>query len=245
MEERLQKFLSQAGIASRRDAEKIILAGRVRVNGKTVQELGSKVDPARDKVILDGRPVEAQKKVYYIFNKPRGVITSMSDPEGRKTVADYFKNLPEKVFPVGRLDYNTEGILLFTNDGELAQLLSHPSHTVKKTYRVSALGMINDDALDKLRMGLLLDDGKTAPAIVDLMEYQHEKNVTIFDITIHEGRNRQVRRMCDAIGHPVRYLKRTKFAGITLSGLKRGGIRELNPEEVKNLYKQVIREDDV
>ncbi len=245
MKERLQKFLSQAGIASRREAEKIILSGRVKVNGVVIKELGTKVETLTDKVAVDGKLVLAQKKVYYIFNKPRGVITTLSDPEGRKTVADYVQELPEKVFPVGRLDYNTEGLLLMTNDGELAQMLSHPSHNIKKTYRVSAMGIIGEEELDKLRLGIKLEYGMTAPALVNLVEYLHEKNMTVFDITIHEGRNRQVRRMCDAIGHSVRYLKRTKFAGMTLSDVKRGSMRELSADEVKNLYRQAERKNDV
>ncbi len=245
MKERLQKVLAQAGIASRREAEKIILSGRIKVNGQLVKELGVKVDLSSDQVAVDGKKIRVQKKVYYLFNKPRGVITSMLDPEGRKTVADYFKNIPEKLFPVGRLDYNTEGLLLLTNDGELAQLLSHPKHVIKKTYRAEVLGLVSDELLDRLRLGLELEDGLTAPALVELVEYRQEKNQTVFDITIHEGRNRQVRRMCDAIGHAVRNLKRIKFAGLSLSGLKRGGMRELDDREVKALYRQVEMTEDV
>lgn len=242
MQERLQKVLSQAGIASRREAEKIILANRVKVNGKVINQLGTKVDPAKDNISIDGKKVQKQKKVYYLFYKPRGVITTLSDPQGRKSIIDYVKNLSEKVFPVGRLDYNTEGLLLLTNDGELSQLLTHPKNHVKKTYRVSVVGIVKEEVLDKLRIGIKLEDGMTAEAMVNLIEYIHEKNLTVFDITIYEGRNRQVRRMCDAIGHPVRYLKRTKFANMTLSGLKRGSMRELLAEEVKKLYRETNNE---
>ncbi len=245
MQERLQKFLAQAGVASRRDAEKIIMQNRVKVNGKIVNELGSKVDPNKDKVFVDGKKVAIKKKLYYIFNKPRGVVTTLSDPEKRKTIGDFIKELPERVFSVGRLDYNTEGLLLLTNDGELSQMLMHPKYHVNKTYRVSAVGIVKEELLDKLRVGIRLEDGVTAPALVNIIEYQHEKNLTLFDITIHEGKNRQVRRMCDAIGHPVRYLKRTKFAGIVLNDLKRGKIRELEKFEVQNLYKLVQEQDDV
>lgn len=245
MQERLQKVLAQAGIASRRDAEKIILAGKVKVNGQVIKQLGTKVDPMHDKIYVDGQKIAAEKKRYFIFNKPRGVITSMSDPEGRKSVLDFVKKFPQRVFPVGRLDYNTEGLLLLTNDGALAQLLTHPSHNVEKTYRVEALGIMLEEQMDMLRLGVKLEDGMTAPAIVNFIEYQHEKNLTIFDIIIHEGRNRQVRRMCDAVGHSVRNLKRTKFAGLSLAGLKRGGMRELEKEEVANLYKLARAKKDV
>ena len=245
MQERLQKVLAQAGIASRRDAEKIILEGRVKVNSKIIKELGTKVDPQKDKITVDGKKIVAEKKKYYLFNKPKGVITSLSDPEGRKSILDYVKKFPQRVFPVGRLDYNTEGLLLLTNDGELSQLLTHPKHNINKTYRVDALGIINEETLDKLRIGVTLEDGVTAPAVVNLVEYQHEKNLTIFDITIHEGRNRQVRRMCDSIGHSVRNLKRTKFADLSLKGIKRGGFRELENDEVKNLYKLARVKSDV
>ena len=236
MQERLQKILAQAGIASRREAEKVILAGRVKVNSKIIKELGSKVDRQKDTITVDGKKISTEKKKYYLFNKPKGVITSLSDPQGRKSLADYVKKLPERIFPVGRLDYNTEGVLLLTNDGDLSQLLTHPKHNVDKTYKVGALGIITEEELDKLRLGIKLEDGITAPAIVNLIEYQHEKNITVFDITIHEGRNRQVRRMCDAIGHSVRNLQRTKFANLLLNGIKRGCFRELENNEVQNLY---------
>lgn len=245
MQERLQKVLAQAGIASRREAEKIILENKVKVNGKIVNQLGTKVDPLVDKIYIDGKKVQKQKQVYYLFYKPRGVITTLSDPQGRKAIIDYVKDLSEKVFPVGRLDYNTEGLLILTNDGELSQLLTHPKNKVKKTYRASVVGIAEESLLDKLRIGIKLEDGMTAPALVNLVEYVHEKNLTVFDITIHEGRNRQVRRMCDAIGHPVRYLKRTKFANMTLNGLKRGMMRELMPDEVKKLYKETIKNEKI
>ncbi|MDR3349447.1 MAG: rRNA pseudouridine synthase [Acidaminococcales bacterium] len=245
MRERLQKFLAKAGIASRREAEKIISAGRVAVNGRPVTQLGSKVDPAADEIFLDGKRVKARAKRYYLFYKPRGVVTTLSDPEGRTSIGDYVKDLPERVFPVGRLDYNTEGALLLTNDGELSQLLTHPKHKVSKTYRVGALGIISEQILDRLRIGIELEDGMTAPAALSLVEYLPEKGMTVFDITIHEGRNRQVRRMCDAIGHCARALKRTKFAGLSLAGLKRGGVRELDESEVARLYELARGKNDL
>jgi 23S rRNA pseudouridine2605 synthase len=237
MAERLQKILAQAGLASRREAEKLIVAGRVRVNGQIVSQLGSKIDPAADSVAVDGLRVDIQKKYYYIFYKPRGVVTTMSDPQGRPAVGDYLKSLPARVFPVGRLDYYTEGLLLLTNDGALSYRLTHPRHQIAKTYRVGAVGMVDETLLDRLRAGIELEDGPAAPARVERQGYQPEKNITVFDITIHEGRNRQVRRMCDAIGHATRALRRTKFAGLDLRGLKSGALRELTAGEVAELYR--------
>ncbi|MCQ2363119.1 MAG: rRNA pseudouridine synthase [Acidaminococcaceae bacterium] len=235
--ERLQKIIAAAGIASRREAEKIILAGRVKVNSKVVNELGVKADPSRDKIIVDGKPLMAKTKSYYMFYKPRGVVTTMKDPEGRKCISDFVKGLGERVYPVGRLDYNTEGLLLLTNDGELAQKLTHPSYEIRKTYRVKVLGIVPFAKLDKLRMGVELEDGLTAPATVDLIGYDRERGMTEFNITIHEGRNRQVRRMCDVIGFPVRDLQRTKMGPLALRGLGRGKIRELDDDEVQLLMK--------
>ena len=238
MEERLQKILAAAGIASRREAEKIILAGRVKVNGKLIKELGAKFGP-KAFITVDGNPKKKKKKVYYIFYKPRGVVTTMVDPRGRRTVADFLSNLTERVFPVGRLDYNTEGLLLLTNDGELAQNLTHPKNEINKSYRVAVVGIVPQEKLDLLRLGVRLEDGLTAPAIVDLVEYDHEKNLSVFNITIHEGKNRQIRRMCDYIGYPVRQLKRYKIANLTLTSLKKGQYRQLFEEELTALFKAV------
>ena len=234
MEERLQKVLAQAGVASRREAEGYILAGRVKVNGKVVKELGTKVGPDAF-IMVDGHPIHRERKTYLLFYKPRGVVTTMKDPEGRKTVADYVKDIPQRVYPVGRLDYNTEGLLLLTNDGELAQALTHPSHEVDKTYEVTVPGIVPQEKLDLLRVGVKLEDGMTAPAVVVLTGYDYEKNLTHFTVTIHEGRNRQVRRMCDAIGFPVRYLRRVMMGTLTLDGLRRGDCRELFHEEIEEL----------
>ncbi len=238
MEERLQKIIAAAGIASRREAEKIILAGRVRVNGKLITELGAKFS-SKAFITVDGKPIKNEKKVYYIFYKPRGVVTTMVDPQGRRTVADFLGNLTERVFPVGRLDYNTEGLLLLTNDGEFAQKLTHPKNEINKSYRAAVVGIVPQEKRDLLRIGVKLEDGLTAPAIVDLVEYDHEKNLSVFNITIHEGKNRQIRRMCDYIGYPVRQLKRYKIANLTLSGLKRGQYRQLFEEELAALFRAV------
>ena len=235
MEERLQKILAAAGVASRREAEKIITAGRVRVNGKVVTELGSKFDPDKVRIAVDGKPIKAETKAYYLFYKPRGVVTTMSDPQNRRSIADFVQDLPERVFPVGRLDYNTEGLLLLTNDGALAQALMHPSHEVNKTYLVKVPGIVPDDKLDMLRVGVKLEDGLTAPAVVNLRTYDHEHNFTLFDITIHEGRNRQVRRMFESIGKNVQLLKRVSIGDLKLKGLDRGQLRPLTEREVAYL----------
>lgn len=237
MEERLQKFLARSGVASRREAEKMITDGQVKVNGKVVTELGTKVTPGKDKVYINNVHIRPEKNVYILFNKPKGVVTTLSDPEGRKTIADFVSEVKERVYPVGRLDYNTEGLLLLTNDGTLAQGLMHPKHHVPKTYQVTAVGIIMEEELDKLRLGVELEDGMTSPAVVQLIEYIHEKNVTVFSITIHEGRNRQVRRMCDFIGHPVRALVRKKMANLNMAGVGKGKYRYLEDHEVKALYK--------
>ena len=234
MDERLQKVLAQAGVASRREAEEYITAGRVKVNGKVVKELGTKVGPDAF-IMVDGHPIHRERKTYLLFYKPRGVVTTMKDPEGRKTIADYVKDIPQRVYPVGRLDYNTEGLLLLTNDGELAQAMTHPSHEVNKVYEVTVPGIVPQEKLDLLRVGVKLEDGMTAPAMVDQTGYDYEKNLTRFNVTIHEGRNRQVRRMCDYIGFPVRYLRRVQMGTLTLDGLRRGDCRELFNEEIDAL----------
>lgn len=235
MPERLQKIISQAGIASRRRAEELITAGRVAVNGRIVAELGAKVEPGRDVVTVDGRPLAGEEKVYVLLNKPRGVVTTLSDPRGRKTVADIVADLPVRLYPVGRLDYNTEGLLLLTNDGDLTHALTHPSHEIGKTYVATVAGRPSEEKLDRLRIGITLEDGVTAPARVKLIGYDPERNAATLEIIIHEGRNRQIRRMCEAIGHPVDKLKRTEFAFLTLEGVHRGRYRRLAPEEVVRL----------
>lgn len=235
MPERLQKVISQAGIASRRDSEELIKAGRVKVNGVVVTELGTKVEPTRDKVAVDNKLIRSEKPVYILLNKPRGIVTTLHDPEGRKTVASLLPDISERIYPVGRLDYNTEGLLIMTNDGELTHALTHPSHEIAKTYRAKVLGKPPEEKLDRLRTGIKLEDGLTAPARVNTIDYEREKDLTTVEIVIFEGRNRQVRRMFEAIGHPVRQLKRIKFAFLTLIGLRRGAYRHLEPAEVENL----------
>lgn len=237
--ERLQKVMAACGVASRRECEKYITAGRVAVNGRTVTELGTRVGP-RDTIAVDGVPLRRKTvKRTLLLYKPRGVVTTMKDPQGRPTVADLVAKLPERLYPVGRLDYQTEGLLLMTNDGELAQHLTHPSHHVNKTYLVEVRGRVPEEKLDLLRLGVPLEDGLTAPAMVYVQEVDEARHVTRFTITIHEGRNRQVRRMCDFIGFPVKHLKRIQVGSLTLEDMKKGQYRDLTPEELADLEKEM------
>ena len=233
--ERLQKLLAQAGVASRRKCEELILEGRVQVNGETVTTLGMKADPATDVVTVNGKPIRGESKLYLMLHTPKGVITSASDDKGRKVVKDYLPGIKERVYPVGRLDYDTEGLLLLTNDGEFANLLTHPRHHVAKTYMATVKGVPHGSALERLQKGIMLDDGMTAPAEVEYQDVDPDNKRSTIRIPIYEGRNRQVRRMFEAIGHPVTLLKRVKFGELTLHGLPRGKFRHLSPQEVKEL----------
>ena len=237
MKERLQKVMSNCGVASRRASEQLILAGKVRVNGVVVRELGTKVDLDKDMILVDGKRLEAEKKRYFLFNKPKDLIPAASDDQGQQTVMDHFKKLPERIYPVGRLDQNTEGLLLMTNDGELANILMHPSKLVDKTYEVKIKSRIADTVLQQLADGVELEDGMTAPAIVCYNGYDVHTGITNVEITIHEGRNRQVRRMFEHFGLQVYNLRRVQYAFLTLSGVKRGAYRRLTPEEIAELYK--------
>ena len=235
MPERLQKIISQAGIASRRGAEELIKEGRVKVNGSIVTELGAKAELRKDTITVDGKPVKREKHVYLLLYKPKGIVTSLHDPDGRKTVTTLLHGIKERVYPVGRLDYNTEGLLLLTNDGALTNALTHPRHEIAKTYQAKVLGRPSEEKLDTLRIGVMLEDGLTAPATLRFLEFDNDKGISLIEIVIHEGRNRQVRRMFDHIGHPVRNLKRIRLAFLTLSGLRRGQYRHLEKEEVEQL----------
>lgn len=235
MEERLQKIISRAGIASRRAAEKLILEGRVAVDGEVVRELGRKCDPGRQRISLDGIPIgEEEKRVYYLLNKPKGFVSTAKDERGRRTVLDLIPGAGARVYPVGRLDANTEGLLLITNDGILMNGLLHPRYKVEKTYVAKVTGNLREEGMLRLRQGVLLEDGITAPAKVDLLE--SGSGFFRIKLTIHEGRNRQVRRMFAAVGCDVKALKRTGFAGLGLDGVRRGEYRELSREEVRMLY---------
>lgn len=233
-EERLQKILSRAGVASRRAAEVLIAEGHVTVNGKVIKELGTKVDAARADIRVDGRKIKSDvEKIYIMLNKPRRVLSSVSDDRGRQTVVDLIDDVSEKIFPIGRLDYNTEGLLLLTNDGELANVLMHPSFEVRKKYVAVIKGRVEEERLDRLRVGIRLDDGMTAPALVNVTAL--DDNSSTVEITIHEGRNRQVRRMFSAIGYNIKKLRRVSYAGLTLENLKSGEHRRLNMREVDAL----------
>jgi 23S rRNA pseudouridine2605 synthase len=226
--ERLQKVLAQAGIGSRRSCEEMIAEGRVRVNGERA-ELGRRVDPATDRVELDGVPIATRPGlVYYLINKPAGMVTTAADPQGRATVVDMVPDEP-RVFPVGRLDADTEGLLILTNDGDLTFRLTHPSFGVEKEYLAHVDGQPKPGAVKQLRTGVQLDDGRTSPARVSLV------GPNVLRITIHEGRNRQVRRMTAAVGHPVRRLVRTRIGPLKVGSLKPGQWRELTTEEVRAL----------
>ena len=236
MLERLQKILSQAGIASRREAERIITDGRVAVNGVVVTELGTKADGEKDRITVDGKPVRLEaNKLYILLYKPVGYMTTMKDPEGRPIVTDLLKGIKERVYPVGRLDYNTEGLLLLTNDGALANRLAHPSHEVDKGYLVRIRGKVTPTQLKHLALGVDLDDGRTAPAQVSLVR-ESEQNCWI-SLTIHEGRYRQVRRMCEAVGLTVVRLKRSRYGFLEIGELKPGEYRLLTQAEVERLQK--------
>ncbi|SFI56666.1 23S rRNA pseudouridine2605 synthase [Paenibacillus sp. UNC496MF] len=239
--ERLQKILAQAGVASRRKCEELILSGKVQVNEETVTTLGAKADPATDVITVNGRRIKSESKLYLMLHKPKGVITSASDPQGRKIVSDYLPGIKERVYPVGRLDYDTEGLLLLTNDGEFANLLTHPSHHVPKTYWATVKGVPHGSALERLKQGILLEDGMTAPAEVEYHDVDTEKNQATVTITIYEGRNRQVRRMFDAIHHPVILLRRIRFGELGLHGLARGKFRHLTPKEVQDLRAAAVK----
>jgi 23S rRNA pseudouridine2605 synthase len=239
--ERLQKVLAEAGVASRRKCEELITAGRVEVNDEVVTTLGVKVDATKDVIKVDGRKIRQQKKVYVLFNKPKGVITSASDPGGRKIVTDFLEEIHERIYPVGRLDYDTEGLLLLTNDGEFANLLTHPRHHVPRTYHATVKGVPHGSLLDKLRDGIELEDGMTAPAEIDYYDIDPAKKETIISITIYEGRNRQVRRMFDAIQFPLIKLKRVQFGPIALTGVPRGKFRHLEAKEIKELTDEALK----
>ena len=234
MRERLQKIISQAGICSRRSAENIITSGRITVNGVVVDELGAKADPDHDTILLDGRPIKpASRKVYLLLYKPTGYVTTLDDPQGRPIVTELVKAVGERLFPVGRLDYNTEGLLLMTNDGEWANRLAHPRHKVEKEYHVRIRGTVTSEQLRQLATGVQLTEGKTAPAEVSML--RTSPNNTWVSITIHEGRYRQVRRMCQEVGLSVVRLKRVRYGTITLSDMKPGQWRLLSSSEASSL----------
>lgn len=234
MKERLQKILARAGVASRRKAEEYIIQGRIAVNGQVVSEPGSKADPVADLITLDGRPIAAEEKIYLLLNKPAGYVTTVTDPQGRPKVTDLVADIPQRLFPVGRLDFDTEGALLLTNDGELGNRIIHPSNEVNKTYEATVKGRLNDVTLRRLEQGILLDGRRTWPAQGRILAAG--KDESRVELIIHEGRKRQVRRMLAAVGHPVLTLKRTAYGGLKLGTLPRGHYRRLTVQDLKKIF---------
>jgi 23S rRNA pseudouridine2605 synthase len=235
MEERLQKILASAGICSRRQAELMITAGRVKVDGRLVTELGSKADPDRQQIEFDGKPLPRPELVCFLLYKPKGYVTTMKDPQGRPVVSALLKGVKERVFPVGRLDLDTEGALLMTNDGELSQKILHPSNEIKRTYEARVNGSPARKKLTELQNGILLEGKKTWPAALRVIK--SSKNSTVIEVVIHEGRKRQVRKMFAAIGHPVMELKRMAYGKLGLGDLRVGKYRKLSDNELKKVFK--------
>lgn len=234
--ERLQKVMASAGVASRRKCEEIILAGRVKVNGIVVTELGTKVGN-KDVILVDNAPIAKQDHVYYVMNKPIGFITTVTDDKERRTVMDLFEPeaLTDRIYPIGRLDYDTSGVLLFTNDGDLAYNLTKSSKNIEKVYQARIDGIITQGAVTQLIKGVLLDNIATKPAKVEIVSFDRVHSSTLIKIAITEGRNRQVRRMLETVGFPVKKLKRIAFGSITLEGLNPGEYRMLRPHEISVL----------
>ena len=235
MEERLQKYLAECGIASRRKCEEYILQGKVQVNGKTITELGVKVNPEKDKITFEGKNVKQEdKKVYILLNKPIGYVTTSDEQFGRDKVLDLVK-VRERVVPVGRLDMYTSGALILTNDGDFVYKVTHPKHEITKTYTVTVKGIIKNEEVEQLRKGVKIDDYTTRPAKVKILKTDEEKNQSRLEITIHEGKNRQVRKMCESIKHKVLALHRSKIAGIEVKDIPLGKWRYLKKEEISKI----------
>lgn len=239
MEERLQKFLAEAGVASRRKAEELIAQGKVKVNGKVVTEMGMKIDPAKDEVTYLDKKVTTKdtKMVYIMLYKPEGYVTTAKEQFGRPAVMDLVKGVKERIFPVGRLDYDTSGLLLLTNDGDLTYKLTHPKHDVDKTYLAKLYGIPDEGALQKFRRGVVIDGKRTKPAKIQIIEKDKDGRFCTAEIIIHEGRNRQVRKMCEAIKHPVAQLKRVATGDLKLGDLQKGKYRHLTEKEIRYLKK--------
>ena len=233
--ERLQKVIASSGYCSRRKAEELITAGKVEVNGKKIVELGTKVN-YDDDIVVEGSALSLKEdKVYYLLNKPRGIISTSKDDKKRKTVVDII-NTNKRIYPVGRLDYDTTGVLLLTNDGELTNLLVHPKNNIEKVYIAKIEGIPSKEDIIKLTKGVIIDDRKTAPAKAKIKKIDKNNNTSIIELTIHEGRNHQVKKMFEAIGYSVIKLKRERFAFLDVNDLKSGEYRELTIKEVKCLY---------
>lgn len=242
MAERLQKLIAASGYTSRRKAEQLILDGKVSVNGEVVNTLGVKAE-ASDVIIVEGVRLLKENKRYYLFYKPEKVITSMSDEKERPCVSDFFENVTERVVPVGRLDYDTSGALIMSNDGEFINLITHPRHKIKKTYVAKINGKLDEKHLRILRSGVRIDNYKTAPAEVNIVKNKNKSSNTLVRLTIHEGKNRQVRKMFEALGYEVIKLKRESIEDFTLEGLKKGEYRVMTIHEVKRLINKAKNGD--
>lgn len=232
--ERLQKAIAASGYTSRRKAEDLIRQGRVEVNGEVVSELGFKVKKG-DLIMIDGKALQSENKVYYVFYKPKGCICSLSDELGRETVIDYFTDVKERIYPVGRLDYDTSGLLFMTNDGEFANLMMHPSSHLEKVYEVSVKGLVSGRTVHQLEKGIYLEGVKTLPCRIKIVGKDEEQGTTMLMIKLIEGKNRQVKKMFEAVEHPVKRLHRIRIGTVDLKGLKPGQFRLMKPQEVKDL----------
>ncbi|MBZ2040230.1 pseudouridine synthase family protein [Streptococcus sanguinis] len=232
---RINKYIAHAGIASRRKAEELIRQGKVSINGQVVRELATNVKSG-DRVEVEGQPIYNEEKVYYLLNKPRGVISSVSDDKGRKTVVELLPQVKERIYPVGRLDWDTSGILILTNDGDFTDEMIHPRNEIDKVYVARVKGLANKEVLRPLTRGIEIEGRKTKPAVYEIIKVDQAKNRSVVQLTIHEGRNHQVKKMFQAVGLQVDKLSRTRFGHLDLTGLKPGEYRKLNKKEVSQLH---------
>ncbi|MDD4282947.1 MAG: pseudouridine synthase [Bacilli bacterium] len=239
--ERIQKVIANYGYCSRRKAEELLIKGKVKVNGEIITELGFKVGP-KDIIEVEGHILEKQEKEYILLNKPRGVVTTVSDDKNRKTVIDLVPS-NNRLYPVGRLDYNTTGLVLLTNDGELANLLMHPKNEIEKVYIAKIKGILSVSNINNLEQGILIEGIKTSKSKVKIRKIDKKNNSSIVELIIHEGKNHQVKKMFNAVGHEVLKLKRERLAFLTLTGLDSGQFRHLNPKEVKQLYNEILNSE--
>lgn len=239
---RINKYIAHAGVASRRKAEELIKQGLVTLNGQMVTELATTVKSG-DRVEVEGQPIYNEEKVYYLLNKPRGVISSVRDDKGRRTVVDLLPEVKERIYPVGRLDWDTSGLLILTNDGDFTDKMLHPRHEIDKVYVARVKGLASKDNLRPLTKGIVIDGKKTQPARYCIVKTDREKNRSVVELTIHEGRNHQVKKMFEAVGLMVDKLSRTRFGTLDLSGLNPGEARRLNKKEISQLYNAAVNEN--
>ncbi|MCB5053107.1 rRNA pseudouridine synthase [Streptococcus mutans] len=239
---RINKYIAHAGVASRRKAEELIKQGLVTLNGQMVTELATTVKSG-DRVEVEGQPIYNEEKVYYLLNKPRGVISSVRDDKGRQTVVDLLPEVKERIYPVGRLDWDTSGLLILTNDGDFTDKMLHPRHEIDKVYVARVKGLASKDNLRPLTKGIVIDGKKTQPAHYRIVKTDREKNRSVVELTIHEGRNHQVKKMFEAVGLMVDKLSRTRFGTLDLSGLNPGEARRLNKKEISQLYNAAVNEN--